>query len=61
MYLEPCFEFIDHLTFFFNAYSGRKSESEVIAEGSCNEISGIVSDFKIGLDDAEFDSARELV
>src|SRR5215469_5056381 len=32
IYLEPCFEFIDHLTFFFNAYSGRESESEVIAE-----------------------------
>jgi hypothetical protein len=32
MYLAPCFEFIDHLTFFFSAYSGRKSESEVIAE-----------------------------
>ena len=32
IYLEPCFEFIDHLAFFINAYSGRKSESEVMAE-----------------------------
>jgi hypothetical protein len=32
IYLAACFEFIDHLTFFFKAYSGRKSESEVMAE-----------------------------
>ena len=32
MYLVPCFEFMLHRTFFFNAYSGRKSESAVIEE-----------------------------
>jgi hypothetical protein len=32
IYLDPCFEFIDQRTFFFNAYSGKKSESEVMAE-----------------------------
>ncbi len=32
IYLDPCFEFIDHLTFFFNAYSGSQSESCEIDE-----------------------------
>ena len=30
--MEPCLEFMDHLTFFLNGYSGKKSESDVIAE-----------------------------
>ena len=30
--MDPCLEFMDHLTFLFNAYSGKKSESDVIAE-----------------------------
>ena len=32
IYLEGCLEFIDHLTFFLRAYSGRKSESCEIDE-----------------------------